>query len=36
MFQDERTFVTILNTQGWDANLADLDKYILKALFKSE
>ncbi|XP_076076624.1 transient receptor potential cation channel subfamily M member-like 2 isoform X3 [Mytilus galloprovincialis] len=34
--EDERTFVTILNTQGWDANLADLDKYILKALFKSE
>ncbi|XP_071134130.1 transient receptor potential cation channel subfamily M member-like 2 [Mytilus edulis] len=34
--EDDRTFMTVINTQGADGNLADLDKYILKALLKSE
>lgn len=28
--------MTVINTQGADGNLADLDKYILKALLKSK
>lgn len=32
-FKDEQVFLTMVNTQGWDANLKDLDKYLLKALF---
>ncbi|KAL5012942.1 hypothetical protein ScPMuIL_011493 [Solemya velum] len=32
----DQTFLTFVNMQGWDANLQDLDKYILKALLKSE
>ncbi|XP_061163971.1 transient receptor potential cation channel subfamily M member 1-like [Saccostrea echinata] len=34
--EDEQIFFTIVNTQGWDANLKDLDKYLLKALFNCE
>ncbi|XP_022323165.2 transient receptor potential cation channel subfamily M member-like 2 isoform X2 [Crassostrea virginica] len=34
--EDEQVFLTIVNTQGWDANLKDLDKYLLKALFNGE
>ncbi|CAG2187502.1 unnamed protein product [Mytilus edulis] len=34
--EDDRTFMTVITTQGADGNLADLDKYILKALLKSE
>ncbi|OWF47104.1 Transient receptor potential cation channel trpm [Mizuhopecten yessoensis] len=34
--EDDQTFMTVVNMQGWDANLKDLDKYLLKALFKSE
>lgn len=34
--EEDQTFMTVVNMQGWDANLKDLDKYLLKALFKSE
>ncbi|XP_033743506.1 transient receptor potential cation channel subfamily M member 7-like [Pecten maximus] len=34
--EEDQTFMTIVSMQGWDANLKDLDKYLLKALFKSE
>lgn len=34
--EDEQVFLTMVNTQGWDANLKDLDKYLLKALFNCE
>ncbi|XP_052825070.1 transient receptor potential cation channel subfamily M member 2 [Octopus bimaculoides] len=34
--EGEQTFLTFVNTKGWDSNLKDLDKYILKALFRSK
>lgn len=34
--EGDQTFLTFVNTKGWDSNLKDLDKYILRALFRSE
>ncbi|KAK3100700.1 hypothetical protein FSP39_023943 [Pinctada imbricata] len=33
---EEQVFLNIVNMQGWDANLKELDKYLLKALFNCE
>ncbi|KAL3880135.1 hypothetical protein ACJMK2_032401 [Sinanodonta woodiana] len=34
--EGEQTFLTVVNMKGHDSNLRDLDKFILRALFKSE
>ncbi|KAK3100144.1 hypothetical protein FSP39_015318 [Pinctada imbricata] len=33
---EDQIFLNVVNMQGWDANLKDLDRYLLKALFNCE
>ncbi|XP_052792596.1 transient receptor potential cation channel subfamily M member 2-like isoform X1 [Mya arenaria] len=34
--EGDNTYMTVVNMKGWGSSMKDLDKYILRALFKSE
>ncbi|XP_052281701.1 transient receptor potential cation channel subfamily M member 2-like isoform X5 [Dreissena polymorpha] len=34
--EGDSTYITVVNIKGWGSSMKDLDKYILRALFRSE